>query len=140
MTDADLVAKKLALLETCLADLRRLGRPDRIESDLKERRFVEHSLQLAIQAMLDVASHIVSDERLGEPRSAAELFVLLAANGWLPAELASILRAAVGFRNVLVHGYTEVDPAIVRSTLENNLGDLEAFIDCIRQRLSDPAT
>jgi uncharacterized protein YutE (UPF0331/DUF86 family) len=68
MTDADLLGKKLAQIETCLGDLRRLARPDVLDSDLRERRFIEHTLQIAIQAALDVASHIVSDERLGEPR------------------------------------------------------------------------
>ena len=44
MTDEDLLAKKLAFIETCLRELRELGRADRIASDLKERRFVEHTL------------------------------------------------------------------------------------------------
>ena len=38
MTDAELVAKKLAEIETYLADLQRLGRPDLLETDLKEQR------------------------------------------------------------------------------------------------------
>jgi uncharacterized protein YutE (UPF0331/DUF86 family) len=65
MTDPELVAKKLAFIETCVRELRTLARPERIADDLREERFVEHTLQLAIQAALDVGSHIVSDERLG---------------------------------------------------------------------------
>ena len=61
MTDADLVVKKLAFIETCLRELRDLAKPERIERDLREERFVAHTLQLAIQAALNVASHIVSD-------------------------------------------------------------------------------
>jgi len=38
VTDAALVAKRLALVETCMADLRRDARMDRIGSDLRERR------------------------------------------------------------------------------------------------------
>lgn len=67
MTDGALVAKRLALVETCVADLRREARLDRLRSDLRELRFVEHTLQIAIQAALDVASHVASDERLAEP-------------------------------------------------------------------------
>ncbi|MGQ0735265.1 MAG: DUF86 domain-containing protein [Acidobacteriota bacterium] len=77
MTDPALVAKKLALIETSLSDLQRLARPDAIDTDIRELRFVEHTLQIAIQAALDVASHIVSDRRLGEPRTNRELFDLL---------------------------------------------------------------
>ncbi len=65
MTDPELIAKKLGEIETCVGELRTLAQPDRIREDIRERRFVEHTLQLAIQAALDVASHIVSDERLG---------------------------------------------------------------------------
>ncbi len=64
MTDADLVAKKLALIETYVSELRSLARPAEIEADVREERFVEHTLQLAIQAALDVASHV--ETRLGD--------------------------------------------------------------------------
>ena len=47
MTDPALVAKKLALIETCLSDLERLARPAAIDTDIRERRFVEHTLQIA---------------------------------------------------------------------------------------------
>lgn len=138
MTDVDLILKKLAFIETCLAELRSLARPDRIEHDVKERRFVEHTLQICVQAVQDVASHIVSDQRLGEPSTNLELFRLLAQGGWLTEGTSRVLRAAVGFRNVLVHGYTAVDPGIVRNVLEEHLGDIEQFVSEIRGRLELP--
>lgn len=137
MTDADLIAKKLAFIETCVAELRSLAKPSAIETDVRERRFVEHTLQLAVQAAMDVASHIVSEKRLGEPRTNHELFDLLHAGGWVDAEPAAMLRRMAGFRNVIVHGYTAVDPAIVRDVAENRLGDLETFVDSIRARLAE---
>ncbi len=111
MTDPALVAKKLALVETCLSELRRLARPEALTIDVREQRFVEHTLQIAIQAALDVASHIVSDRRLGEPRTNRELFDLLQQDGWLDEGLAGTLRNMAGFRNVLVYGYDDVDAA-----------------------------
>ena len=66
MTDKELVAKKLAVIETAVAELRSLARPEMLRTDVREERFVEHTLQIAIQAALDVASHVVSDEHLGE--------------------------------------------------------------------------
>jgi uncharacterized protein YutE (UPF0331/DUF86 family) len=136
MTDQDLLAKKLAFIETCLRELRELGRADRIAFDLKERRFVEHTLQICIQAALDVASHIASDERLGEPEANVALFDLLVPAGWLSAETAGFLRLAVGFRNVLVRGYTAVDLEVVRAVLEQRLGDIEQFVTEVRTQLS----
>jgi uncharacterized protein YutE (UPF0331/DUF86 family) len=134
MTDPALVAKKLALIESCLSDLRRLANPSAIDTDVREQRFVEHTLQIAIQAALDVASHIVSDRRLGEPRTNRELFDLVHRDGWLDADLAASLRNMAGFRNVLVHGYDDVDLGVVRDVLVNRLGDLESFVHAVRQR------
>ena len=136
MTDQDLVAKKLAFIETCLHDLRQQARPDRLSTDLREIRFVEHTLQIAIQAALDVASHIVSDNRLGEPRTNREVFDLLGRHGWLAPSLVDVLRDMGGFRNVLVHGYAEVDVSVVRDVLDRHLPDFEAFVAAIRQRIA----
>ncbi|WP_245688288.1 hypothetical protein [Thiohalomonas denitrificans] len=36
MTDPDLLEKKLAFVETCISELRRLARPELIESDVRE--------------------------------------------------------------------------------------------------------
>jgi uncharacterized protein YutE (UPF0331/DUF86 family) len=137
MTDAALVSKKLAMIERLLGELRRLARPEQIAADVREERFVEHSLQLAIQAALDVASHLVSDQRLGEPRSSRELFELLAKAGLLPPDLSTPLQAMAGFRNVLVHGYDDVDLAIVRDVLERHLVDLDRFVAAVRTRLEE---
>ncbi|MGD8860049.1 MAG: DUF86 domain-containing protein [Myxococcales bacterium] len=135
MTDAELIEKKLAFIETCLRELRSLARPEAIERDVKERRFIEHTLQLCIQAVQDVASHIVSDLRLGEPETNQALLTLLSGAGWVDDDTATSLRAAIGFRNVLVHGYTTVDPRIVRDVLSERLGDIEAFVRQVRTRL-----
>jgi uncharacterized protein YutE (UPF0331/DUF86 family) len=134
MTDQDLIAKKLVFIETCLCDLRQ-ARPDRLSADVRELRFVEHTLQIAIQAALDVASHIVSDDRLGEPRTNRELFDLLGRHGWLEPPLVQVLRDMGGFRNVLVHGYAEVDVSVVLDVLDHHLSDFEAFVAAIRQRI-----
>jgi uncharacterized protein YutE (UPF0331/DUF86 family) len=135
VTDAALVAKKLARIETCLADLKRVP-PDTVEGDLIRERFVEHTLQIAIQAAVDVASHIVSDDRLGDAASNHQLFDLLARNGWIPASQVPTMHRMVGFRNVLVHEYEDVDVKIVRLVLERHTGDLQAFVDAVRSRLS----
>lgn len=135
MTDRDLVEKRLAFLETCVQELRSMAEPDRLEDDVKERRFVEHTLQLALQACQDVASHLVSDARLGEAPTNQALFERLQEAGFLGADLATTLRQAIGFRNVLVHGYTDVDVRIVRDVVLHRLDALLAFAAAVRARL-----
>lgn len=135
MTDAELVEKKLAEIETLVRQLRTQSDPGRIRSDVKEERFVVHTLQMAVQAALGVASHIVSDERLGEPDTYRELFTLLEKHGWLSGEVVDRLRDMAGFRNVLVHGYADLSLEIVEEVLAHRLDDLLEFGRQIRTRL-----
>jgi uncharacterized protein YutE (UPF0331/DUF86 family) len=67
------------------------------------------------------------------------LFHLLAGAGWIDAALANELRRAVAFRNILVHGYTSVDPEVIRDVVENHLGDLAGFVAAIRLATSRAA-
>jgi uncharacterized protein YutE (UPF0331/DUF86 family) len=136
MTDRDLVEKKLASIETRIRELRTLARLDALRFDLREQRFVERTLQIAIEAALDAASHVVSNDRLGEPESNRDLFLALARAGWLDATLAETLGRMAGFRNVLVHGYDTVSLDIVEDVVSHRLGDLEAFVAAIRARLA----
>lgn len=135
MTDRDLVAKKLARIETCVQELRTLARPRDIRSDIREERFIEHTLQIAIQSVIDVAAHIVSDNRLGEPNTNRELFDILERYDWIPANLAEALRRMAGFRNILVHGYEELDFAILEDIVTKHLDDLLHFAGMVRSRL-----
>jgi uncharacterized protein YutE (UPF0331/DUF86 family) len=135
MTDPQLVAKKLAFIETCVRELQTLAHPEQIQDDLREERFVEHTLQLAIQAALDVGSHIVSDERLGEPETSRDVFRLLGRAGFVSPDLRGRLEQMAGFRNVVVHLYQDVDLGIVRDVVENHLGDLLEFAAAIRRKL-----
>jgi len=134
MTDRELVAKKLAEIETHVRELRTMADLGRFQQDIKEERFVAHTLQLAVQAAIDVASHVVSDDRLGEPATNEELFTLLERHGWLEPEHAGRLRDMARFRNLLVHGYAKVDLAIVEDIVRNQLQDLESLVAAVRAK------
>ena len=135
MTDVELLLQKLAFIETCVQELRTLARPAEMRRDVREARFILHTLQIAIQASLDVASHIVSDARLGEPETNRELFDRLAQHGWLSADLAATMAKMAGFRNIVVHGYAGVNLDIAKDVIEHRLGDLLVFVKTIRERL-----
>lgn len=134
VTDEPLLAKKLVFIEACVRDLG-TAHLDEIDQDLHQERFVEYTLQLAIQAALDAASHIVSDERLGEPATNTDLFDLLARDGWITSDQVASLRRMAGLRNILVHGYADVDVAIVKEVARDHLGDLLDFVASVRARL-----
>lgn len=90
-------------------------------------RGVKYTFVTAIEAGVDVAQHVCASEGWGPPRDNGDAIRLLGAHGVLPADLADRLRRAVGFRNVLVHDYVEVDDGIVLERLAN-LADLDDFV------------
>lgn len=134
MTDRELVTKKLALIETSVAEIRALTNFESIQSDVRELRFAAYTLHIAIQAALDIAAHIVSDNRLGEPQTNRELFELLERYGWISRDLLSPLRNMVGFRNIVVHGYEKLNGGIVEEIVRVHLDDLLAFVAAIRKQ------
>ncbi|MGH3975416.1 MAG: type VII toxin-antitoxin system HepT family RNase toxin [Pseudonocardiaceae bacterium] len=81
----------------------------------------------AIEAGVDVAQHVCASQGWGPPRDSGDAVRLLGAHGVLPADLADRLRRAVGFRNVFVHDYAEVDDGIVLGRFAN-LADLDDFV------------
>ncbi len=133
--DREFVARRLAQIETCVYDLWTLARPEEMRNDVREERFIERTLQMAIQAALDVAAYIVADELLGEPRSNRELFELLERHGWISADLVSELRRMASLRDVLVYGYSDLDLGIVKEIVRHHVGDLLRFVEVVRERL-----
>ena len=58
---------------------------------------------------------------------ARDVFRLLAEAGHLPPELSGRLQRMVGFRNVAVHRYRDLDPGILASVIARDLDDLLEF-------------
>lgn len=97
-----------------------------LRADRERLWVVERGLQLCAQNVLDVATHLAASAGLDTPDYAAALD-RLGELGVLPAEFAARLRSLAGFRNVLVHGYLEVDLEQVARLLAERLDDFAAF-------------
>lgn len=89
-------------------------RTDRDVQDIVERRF-----EKAIQASLDIASHIVASLSTREPSSYRDVFVILAEEGILDGATAEAMEEMAGFRNVLAHDYAEIDHDRVHQHLDH---------------------
>lgn len=59
----------------------------------------------------------------------------MARHRWIEPALASKLEDMAGFRNVVVHGYADVDLNVVEDVVKNHLDDLLAFARAIRTRV-----
>jgi uncharacterized protein YutE (UPF0331/DUF86 family) len=91
----------------------------------------------AIEGVARVANHLVVSEGWGAPESNADAVARLAEQSVIDGALAGRLGRAVGFRNVLVHQYVEVDDDQVVAALDD-LGDLEAFVTQVARWITSP--
>lgn len=94
------------------------------DEDLQD--ILSRNLELAIQACVDIAAHVCGAYGL-VPATSGETFELLGQHKLLDRSLAKRLRRAVGFRNVLLHEYVEVDWKIVMRVITSDTKDLAAF-------------
>ena len=126
--DFDAVRRHLLALDQTLAQLgRHAGKNVQLlRENLDERWTVERGLQLCVQSVLDIATHLVASAG----RDAADYTAAIEQLGQLgiiPAELATQLRPLAGFRNALVHGYLGVDLDRVHAVLNGHLDQVRAF-------------
>ena len=108
-----------------------------LKTDHEERWAVERGLQLCAQNVLDIATHIAAAEGRDVPDYASAIDEL-GNLGILPNDFASDFRGVAGFRNVMVHGYLEVDLELLHRLLNERLsdfGDFAAHIDAYLQRI-----
>ena len=86
------------------------------------------NLERACQAAIDIGMRWVRIKTLGVPKDSREAFSLLSTAGQISDELAGSLRKMVGFRNIAVHDYREIDFAIVRAIIERDFPDFRELI------------
>lgn len=91
-------------------------------------------LQTAIEAVIDIANHVIAREGLGVPRAYSETMEILIREGVLPSDRREAFLAMVRFRNRVVHLYDEVQAEEIWSILDSDLGDFDAFIAAIVAR------
>lgn len=88
---------------------------------------VKYLFVTAIEGCVDVAQHVAASERWRAPDSNGDAIRLLAEHDVVTPEAAAAVASAVGFRNVLVHRYIDVDDALVVAALDE-LADFDAFV------------
>lgn len=124
----DVVIQKLASIDRCLTAVRRYVADDlgRLEDSMVLDAVVLN-LQRACELAIDAACREVSRRGLGVPTDSADAFTILERESVLSPTVAERMRRMVGFRNVAVHEYRRLDPAIVRTVVEHRLGDFNAL-------------
>jgi uncharacterized protein YutE (UPF0331/DUF86 family) len=135
--DREVIRRHLLALDEALQVLRRHQgvTAAQLRQDRERLWVVEHGLQLCAQNVLDVATHLAASAGLATADYAAAVD-RLGELDVLPADFAARLRPLAGFRNVLVHGYLDVDLEEVARLLGSRLADFVTFAGHVDAYLS----
>ena len=139
MVRKEVVAK---LLES-LREKIELMRPLQIASlaeltkDLVRYNGLLHLMQLSVEHVSDISAHLLASTDAAPPDGYREVILKAGEQGILPADFARRIAPMAGFRNIVVHHYLTVDPALVQTYLRENLQDFEQFIGYILAFLKD---
>jgi uncharacterized protein YutE (UPF0331/DUF86 family) len=129
MVDASVVAAKLRELEGRIGriEAHRPADASALTRDVDALELISFNLMLAVQACLDIASHLIADEGWPVAASLSEAFQRLAEHDVLTSGTAQALRRAAGLRNVVAHGYADARPDLVYEASLHGLRDLRRF-------------
>ncbi|MDO8575361.1 MAG: DUF86 domain-containing protein [bacterium] len=78
-------------------------------SDFSKYTALEHLLQLSIQIILDIGSHILAEDFHENPATYNEVIIALGEKGIITKEFAKQHEEMAKFRNKLVHDYGNID-------------------------------
>lgn len=138
--DADIVLAKVSNVRRCVAAIRLLAAPEHAAIDGWIRQDVTVlNLQRAIEALQDLANHLIAANQWELPRDGRHAFAILREHGMLTGKQVELARAMVGFRNIAVHEYATLDAAVVEGIARDRLADLEGLANGVLGHLREPA-
>ena len=128
---ADVVLNKIQTIQKCLARIQEeyIGYEDSFKTNYTKQDSVILNLERASQATIDIATHIIKVKKLGLPNSSRELFDILLEYGYISDNIANQMKGMVGFRNIAVHDYQNLNIDIVITVIEKHLIDFEKYIE-----------
>ncbi|WP_263810654.1 type VII toxin-antitoxin system HepT family RNase toxin [Salinibacter pepae] len=137
MVDPNVIRRRLQKLSEYLDILRTTQQHSRSEfvEDPYLYGSAERFLQLSIESINDMASHVVVDENLGAVERAQDLPDIFESEGLIGEEMREQWTDMVGFRNALVHDYLDIDRDIVYEAIQHRLDEIEQLRSIFSQFL-----
>ncbi|SMQ86918.1 Uncharacterized conserved protein YutE, UPF0331/DUF86 family [Bacillus sp. OV166] len=129
----DVILNKISVIERCINRIQEVYANDPANlKDYTKQDSIILNIQRSCEASIDLAMHIVSEQRLGLPQTSRDAFDMLQSNSIIDENIAKRLKAMVGFRNIAVHDYQTLNIDILNQIVDKHLGD---FTDYTRQIL-----
>ncbi|GAE31376.1 type VII toxin-antitoxin system HepT family RNase toxin [Halalkalibacter hemicellulosilyticus] len=128
----NVILNKVSTVERCLTRIKDVYDNNRNNlTDFTKQDSIVLNLQRACEACIDLAMHIVATKQLGIPQNSWDAFTIIEQEGIIPSSLSNRMKAMVGFRNVAVHDYQEINIQILEKVIENHLIDFTSYTKAI---------
>lgn len=117
------ITRRLVELDEVVQELsqyRSLAEND-LRSDLSQRWIIERGLIAAAALILDISDHIVSGHFGNYADTYEDSLSILRERGVISENLYQDIQGLGGFRNILVHLYQEINPALVWENYQKGL-------------------
>ncbi|MBK7765555.1 MAG: DUF86 domain-containing protein [Sulfuritalea sp.] len=139
--DREVIEQKLESLRRCLRRIETKCPTDAatLVADIDLQDIVSLNLTRAVQISVDIGAHLIAGMEGPPPDTMGQTFERLAQGGVLTVELANHLQKAVGFRNIAVHNYEEINWDMVHSIVKYHLADFSEFAKAVAMTLAKPA-
>ena len=131
--DPDRVERLIGAMRQACSILNELGGLDQTDffKDRHKQSSAKYNFIVAIEAAIDLASHLISKKGFRAPEDYADTFRVLSEANVLNSNFALELEKMARFRNRLVHLYWDVDIKEVWRILQTRLQDFEDYISQI---------
>ncbi len=138
--NVDLLGRRARDIRGAVAALRGLSPlpKDQFLADQTVVDAAKYRLVVAAEAAISICTHLAARLARTSPSSYAQCFEILETEGILSAELTQRMGNFARFRDLLVHGYAEIDDSRVWDILQSELGDLDAYLSEVGRGLGKP--
>jgi len=133
----DVTAQKIASVQRCVVRARQVladaGAEFRTNHNLQDAAVL--NVIRACDTSIDLANMLIRRRRLGIPSESRDSFAILVREQIIDPGLGDRLKKMVGFRNLAVHQYRDLDMEIVEDVILKNLDDVLSFVQQARSQI-----
>lgn len=118
------ILTKIESIERCVQRIDEIygGDIERLNDYLYQDAIVLN-IQRACQQSIDLSMYLCSKLAFGIPKSSRDSFILLKENNVITEDMSKLMEKMVGFRNVVIHEYQEVELEIIKFIVEKGRED-----------------
>ncbi len=104
--------------------------------DVHKQCSAKYNFITSIEAVIDLANHLISRNKLRAPEDYADTFAVLAESKIIKSNFSEELMKMARFRNRLVHLYWDIDIKDLYNILQTKLSDFDKFLKALSKHIT----